>query len=359
MKIPEYTSLEDKGYSLNVKDPKKTFEHYMCITEAEEFDKWYKSYFRKTKYLFRGIKEAKYKNFTSAQRLYYTNDYLDDGPSDLVQAHLKEMRKVQNGILQKYCDSLGIPCTDLFLLSCSQHHKNGISPFLDFTSDLKTALYFMCDGAQFPICGAGSDKKDDVNNFMSIYSISADEQISTQLMCDALIEYINSMAAEKMEKRNMSFSEKLKNKTFQRDVGEYYEKRIIEFLEYNRIRNSFYKVFEYKPILIENKTLKIKIKEYEKEAKLTISNLNIVAQHGCFLFHDNGISPLEDGLECVDIHKSLIPYIVNKYLKPYKIDKNKLFPTEDSLVDEATFNMTANIVAPKTEAQDNTSEASE
>jgi hypothetical protein len=194
---------------------------------------------------------------------------------------------------------------------------------------------------------------------MSIYSISADEQISMQLMCDALIEYINSMAAEKMEKRNMSFSEKLKKKTYQKDVAEFYKERIIEFFNYKRIHNFLYKAFEYKPILIENKTLKIKIKEYETEAKLTISNLNIVAQHGCFLFQDKGILPLEEGLGCVDIHKSLIPYIVNKYLKKNKIDKNKLFPTEDSLVDEATFNMTANIVAPKTEAQDNTSEASE
>lgn len=347
MKIPEYTSLEEKGYSLNVKDPKKTFEHYLCITKAEEFDKWYKSYFRKTKYLFRGIKEAKYKNFTSAQRLYFTNDYLNGDPSDLVQAHLKEMRKVQNGILQKYCDSLGIPCTDLFLLSCSQHHKNGISPLLDFTSNLKTALYFMCNGAQFPTCGAGCDNKIDINNFMSIYSISANEQITTQLLCDELIESIKSMAAERMGKRNISLSEKLKNKTYQRYVAEIFKKNIIKFFNYTQIHNFLYKASEYKPILIENKPLKIPINNYETEAKLTISNLNIVAQRGCFLYHDKGISPLEEGLECVDIHKSLIPYIVNKYLKPYKIDKNKLFPTEDSLVDEATFNMTASIVAPK------------
>lgn len=360
MKIPEYTSLEDKGYSLNVKDSKKTFEHYMCITDAEEFDKWYKSHNRNTKYLFRGIKEAKYKNYTSAQRLYFTNDYLNDGPSDLVQAHIDEMRKVQDGILQKYCNSMGIPCTDLFLLSCSQHHKNGISPFLDFTSDLKTALYFMCDGAQFPICGAGSDRKNDINNFISIYSIARTEFITLQNISDLLIKSIIQDALEdKSEDKRAKILKALKEERNQQKIASLFSDSIYVFFKYQNLRTAYKELNNIKPILIENKPLKITINNYKTEAKLTISNLNIVAQRGCFLYHDKGSSPLEEGLECVDIHKSLIPYIVNKYLKKNKIDKNKLFPTEDSLVDEATFNITANIVAPKTEAQDNTSEASE
>lgn len=353
MKIPEYTSLEEKGYSLNVKTPAKTFEQYQCIVEADVFDEWYNKHELQSNLFFRGVKEAKYKNFTSAQRLYFTQDYHNVGPSELIQAQIDEMRKVHEDIFSQYCKSMGMPCTDLFLMSCSQHHKNGISPLLDFTSHLDTALFFMCYGTQSPTSGIGDSNVLDINNFVSLYSFSRKKQYSLQNICNALVESIKTEAMESsVEKEHrVKLSEELKKIKNQEHIANIFREKIIVFFSYPNLHHALYQLVDYSPILIVNEPLKIKIIDYETEAKFTISNLNIVAQHGCFLYHDKGISPLEKGLSCVDIHKSLIPYIVNKYLKPKHIDESLLFPTEDNLVNEATFNMMANIVAPSTKAE--------
>ena len=345
MVIPEYTSLEEKGYDLNRKDVPHPFVDYQCIVDADMFDMWYNVNIDQKNRFFRGIKEAKYKNFTSAQRLYFTNDYPNASPLDLVKAHIDEMRKVQNGILPAFCESMNIPCTDLFLLSCSQHHKNGISPLLDFTSDLNTALFFMCKDAKAPINGIGTDREPDINNFVSIYTANLfSKQISLQFLCDALVKGIKKDAEKVLGEKNVSLSEILKMKQYQQGMADILKEHILSFFTYPKIRAVLYEATEYNPILIENKPLKIKVEDYEAETKLTISNLNMVAQHGCFLYHDKGITPLEENLACVDVHKSLIPYIVNKYLKPNNICEASLFPTEDNIVNESTFNTMASIV---------------
>lgn len=345
MNIPEYTSLEEKGFSLNIKEPAKIFEGYQCIITADEFDNWYKKNKRRRLY-FRGVKEAKYKNYTSAQRLCLTNDYQNVGPEDIVKAHIDEMRLVHNGILPAYCDSMNIPCTDLFLLSCSQHHKNGISPLIDFTSSLDTSLFFMCYGANLPISGAGIDGEHDINNYVSLYTMK--NPITLQVLCDLLVEgIIEDVVDKRLKDKKDIIQKKLKDTKNQEKIANAFNKNILTFFSYSKIRTLLYKAVDYYPILIENKPLKIKIEDFEKETKLIISNLNIVAQHGCFLYHEKGSTPLEEGLSCVDIHKSLIPYIRKKYLKPHKINEDTLFPTEDKIVSESTFNMMANIVAPQ------------
>ena len=347
MKIPEYISLEEKGYDLNVTTPIQRFDNYQCIVDANSFDKWYHTHRGISNIFFRGVKEAKYKNFTSAQRLYYLNDYLGVAPYDLVKEHIGEMRKVRNGILPAYCESMSMPCTDLFLLSCSQHHKNGISPLLDFTSDLNTALFFMCNEAQAPIGGSGVDHNLDINNFVSIYTTnSSNGYVSLQSLCNALIKVMIQEAAQQLSEKKIDVSNILKRKKNKRELADIFDKCIVNFFTYSNIRAVLYETCDYKPILIENKPLKIKLNDYEVNTKLIVSNLNIVAQQGCFLYHDCGIVPLEKGITCVDIHKSLIPYIVNKYLKTNNVNKCSLFPTEDNIVNESTFNMMANIVVP-------------
>lgn len=347
MKIPEYISLEEKGYDLNVTTPIQRFDNYQCIVDVDSFDKWYRTHKGTSNIFFRGVKEAKYKNFTSAQRLYYKNDYLSVGPYDLVKAHIEEMRKVRNGILPAYCESMNMPCTDLFLLSCSQHHKNGISPLLDFTSNLNTALFFMCNDAQTPIGGSGVNHSMDINNFVSLYTTNPlNGYVSLQSLCNALIKAITQEAAQQLSDKEIDLSNLLKHKKAQRELADIFNGCVVKFFTYSSIRAVLYETYDYKPILIENRPLKIKLNDYEVNTKLIISNLNIVAQQGCFLYHDYGIAPLEKGITCVDIHKSLIPYIVNKYLKANNINKYSLFPTEDNIVNESTFNMMANIVVP-------------
>ena len=63
MKLEQYTSLEEKEKIFRGK--------YKRINSANEFDKWFSGNHGK---YFRGINEATYKNYTSAQRLFITNN---------------------------------------------------------------------------------------------------------------------------------------------------------------------------------------------------------------------------------------------------------------------------------------------
>lgn len=58
---------------------------------------------------------------------------------------------------------------------------------------------------------------------------------------------------------------------------------------------------------------------YKKNQKLVLSNLNLIAQQGCFVLYDEQTKPLEEyckekyiQLNCYDIHKSLASYIKKK-----------------------------------------------
>ena len=187
----------------------------------------------------------------------------------------------------------------------------------------------------------------DINNFVSLYTTNPlNGYVSLQSLCNALIKAITQEAAQQLSDKEIDLSNLLKHKKAQRELADIFNGCVVKFFTYSNIRAVLYEINDYKPILIENKPLKIKLNDYEVNTRLIISNLNIVAQQGCFLYHDYGIVPLEKGITCVDIHKSLIPYIVNKYLKANNINKYSLFPTEDNIVNESTFNMMANIVVP-------------
>ena len=60
----------------------------------------------------------------------------------------------------------------------------------------------------------------------------------------------------------------------------------------------------------------------------------MVAQNGLLLIHKDSNKPIEDVLDnkvrCVNIHKSLIPYI-ESYLKSKGVTKEKLFPQPEAI----------------------------
>ena len=66
-----------------------------------------------------------------------------------------------------------------------------------------------------------------------------------------------------------------------------------------------------------------------------ISNLNIESQDGCFIFHSHYDDPLEHGLRCIDIHKSLAPFIEQRILSPKGINSSTIYPNNKTVVQEA------------------------
>ena len=69
------------------------------------------------------------------------------------------------------------------------------------------------------------------------------------------------------------------------------------------------------------------------------SNPNIIAQEGCFVMNPRKDTPLEDLIEksihCLNIHKSLAPYIREHYLKPKGITKESIYPDFNAIANDA------------------------
>ncbi len=198
---------------------------------------------------------------------------------------------------------------DLLYLSIAQHY-GGISPLLDFSEDIKTALFFMTENASFPTTGDNN-----ISNYSSIY-IKQDEitfmDIINQL--EQLIqERLNTIDVQNVNIENI------------KDLDPFQE-----LTNFNNLKKID------APVLIPNKRKKIKLRFKDNstiEAILSISNLNIVAQKGCFVFHydeNEPLRPLEKGIECVDIHKSLMPYIKKETLKRTTIES--IYPKEFDIV---------------------------
>lgn len=293
MKIPEYKDLKEK---------KKAFgDNYQRIDTVDDLLSVIDEYkISKGKNVFRGVCEAKYKNYSSAQRYYVVNDLNTTGVTleSLIRQHINELSRHKNNksknLLPRFYESLGTIQNDLLFLSFAQHY-GGISPLLDFTRNINTALFFMTKNSKFTDLGG-----DDIDNYFSIYCLPV-----------------------------KGYHQELRNKR---------EEEVVNSLKFeNMILKS--------PLIITDKA--ISIREMGKKTIISFSNLNIIRQEGCFVFYfdtNNPTKPLEQELYCVDIHKSLLPYIQEKILVPKGFTETYLFPKEEDLAKLALRETVVNII---------------
>mgnify|MGYP007118409291 FL=1 len=96
---------------------------------------------------------------------------------------------------------------------------------------------------------------------------------------------------------------------------------------------------------INNKN-KVLITEY------TVSNLNSTVQNGEFICNIDSVKPLENVLirhdkkyiNCIDIHKGLVDYIIKQYLGGSIFDARlKYYPNEIDIAKQAQLQMLSNI----------------
>ena len=314
MKIPEYKDLAEK---------KKAFgKHYQQIASVNELKKFLDTTESYSKYTFRGICEAKYKNFTSAQRKYIINDLTSINFNDLIQKQIDTVKEENNKLLEKYYKCFDIEPNDFLYLGIAQHY-GGISPLLDFTTAFKTALFFMTDGASFPI-----QRDNDIGNYSSLYYISKDE-----------FDDFNDFLIRVTEKVSSKIDE------FAGDNKLFLQKGINIITSLTKFEN-FRDIGKDISLLIPNKreTHRIPVKGETKRLRgvFSITNLNIVAQKGCFVFYlpVNPTTPFEKPLHCIDIHKSLLPYII-EYTE---LKKSDIYPDEYELVKDSCNKALRNIL---------------
>jgi hypothetical protein len=317
-KLPEYATFEDKAKHFNAKN----------IETEEEFNNLLEELPQK-KYIFRGLNEAKYKLYNSAQRFFLMesdrvpteNDY-----HNFIQTEINSAKTLQNDLLKKYYDAYGHVAYDLSILSFLQHY-GGITPMLDFTDNSDYALFFAIDGLNV------NKPTNEIDDFFSIYAIDKDmyEFPVITKHIDREIQILNNgiknLPAHIKNKLDTSYLDKIKK------------------LDYDSFKK--YKLF-YLPGYVQNGLL------YEMknvpDFKLIYNqhNLNIINQEGGLFFYSSPTSPLEEYFEsnkeypfsnpekihCWNIHKKL-EYNVKAYLTTKGIDKKFIYPQEENIAKRA------------------------
>ena len=289
MKLPEYCSFEAK---------KEFFSNYERINTIDDFKNKVLILKEDEKIIYRGMPEAKWQLFTSAQREYLCEDYKTLGIeySNFIQSILSNIK--ESTIITKYLQNIKLSPNDIFYLSLLQHH-GAPSPLLDFTKNSETALYFATkDNSRAEKCNNG------IENYFSLYFFSKDSVIYR--------EYNLPQASnEAYEKASEIYG-----------INKY---RIDNSINWKDLRDLSIAVLD------DNESLRY------KNGYFTWANLNIIAQEGCFILYNNKEIPIEqylkkDIIHCFDIHKSLIETIRTHYCKKTKED---LFPTMDRECAEA------------------------
>jgi hypothetical protein len=271
MKLSEFNNFSEK---------KNAFSSRRSISSWNELDEFIKTTLQPgCHFIFRGVNEAKYKIYTSAQRKYIEKDLRLKGKSvnDLLEEELNAIRVQNDKLVPRYLKSMGVDDSDLALLSFLQHYE-GVSPLIDFSEDIRISLYFMLDNVN-----SSYSENDTIQNYMSLYCLLPQTQ-NTDFDCDGETAR-NFCSFDFLKQKPRTFIIDKQKDTF----GNY----------------------------VQN-----------------VANFNIVAQHGKFVFHLDDDKPLTAGVHCLDIHKSLIPQI-KAYLDGAGVTKDMVYPDAKTIAHRA------------------------
>lgn len=153
MKLSEYKTLEEKSRSFE--------ENNIIIKTLKEFDDWYTSVKTEKNFVFRGVNEAKYKIYTSAQREWLTKYTSQISYFKYIKAILTYVKN--NTLLSRYLKSMGFnTIVDLYYLSLMQHF-HAPTMLLDFSHSIDVALYFSLDNMQYTF------SENLIDDYFSIY----------------------------------------------------------------------------------------------------------------------------------------------------------------------------------------------
>lgn len=324
MEIKTYHSLDEKQNlftSFQVNSKKEMDEMLVRLNRLE------------ANMIYRGVNEAKYKMFTSAQRQWQAEDipFRTDIAdfNDYIERILDNLRR--ETALNQYYTSVGVIPNDFLYLSLLQHYA-APTPLLDFTHNIRTALYFATKDIRL------EPSDDDINSYFSLYTLDVGYPPT------AVIPHLDSMFADGLDRGKQLYESSIQT-TDPRIINKSKIDRIDLYTKWHAEKGSS-GLRDIPLAFIENPQHACKVSTPYTHEDLTWSNLRIIAQEGCFLLYNNNpICSLEDYFAskrkdwmigsnnpfvCYNIHKSLAGYIKENYLQG--ITETTLFPDLSSIV---------------------------
>ena len=364
-----YKSLQDKQRTF----AKRGLKLAEQIDTKRQFDDLYLQLKANEHFIFRGVNEAKYKMFTSLQRAYHSGKISrDTSPSDFVANEIKHLKEDKPQLLHNYYQSLNIADSDYVYLSFLQHY-GALTPFIDFTKALDIALYFATENISYPNI---NNNTDDIENYLSLYWLNIQKlnelpdiiDIHKTWFMDGFNAYLYAQELDKSLNIGTQILNvesflawKNSNSTGLAEIDLGYIRnnhptsKIVLPYEADRHLEHVKQLAKNGKLTLRGKNLYINkvMRCIEHTARLT--NLNIVAQNGCFILynpleHDKGKpmidTPLEDfwvnnptfkilpTINCVNIHKSLAEYIIHNLIKN-GVTRNTIYPDNRVMANNA------------------------
>jgi hypothetical protein len=256
-KLSFYGSVEEKSPHFNQGEAAN-----FTIDTASQFIQWYDQMKALQNVegpfanFFRGVTDARYKLYNSAQRFWIRNNLREVESLALPLSYIEMIQNMVDKaktvkLLQQVFEYYDLKSEqqDFPLLSILQHY-NAPTPLMDWTYDLDVALYFSIDGM------AKSDKAGVIEDYVSIYRIN--KRIHSPFMPDNL-NFISG-----------NIFPSLKN------LAAWVTDKRVYYISDFEIQGALDK---------SNRLIK---------PLTTYYNLNILAQKGIFIFNPNENLPLED-----------------------------------------------------------------
>lgn len=159
---PQYTNFEEK---------KSIYLDNLKIDTFDEFRKYFSELVEHSSdYVYRGISNASFKMYSSAQRQWIDNhgEKVTGYPFESYEDFLSKIvdRAKTLSCVKRYLKKHDIHYNEMWLLALMQHY-GAPSTMLDFSHDIFSSLFFMCDGAGKP------SADDELDNYVSLYFMSS------------------------------------------------------------------------------------------------------------------------------------------------------------------------------------------
>lgn len=330
------------------------------INTKKQLDKWFQDVENKdqdkskqsaTALIYRGLQEAKYKLFTSGQRIWIADEmkqwarksYLSFINDIVQEANMDDLIRTVFDLYNYLPEERDFP-----ILSLLQHY-GAPTALIDWTYDQNVAFYFATERITRP----SSSSRNEIDEYFSIVRIDKEERKAEDenSIVGALVNVIDYSSTSKKDSLfNMIMKDQQKrNKeklTFRNKV-EFPDGKFPTISTLERAVNVLYTRIAYYVTDFEERGISIGLSKGHSKLIIrrnkpitSVFNQNIIPQKGLFIFNPYEDMPLEEllssnsnnalnqtnSIECFNIHKDLAEYLRTKIAVRHGITNSYLFP---------------------------------